>query len=325
MDLPLEAFSHFRSNIRRNGEVELGSEVGCDGGTKKKYHVITHAHADHLGGLSTGQHQVATPQTIDIISAIKGSLKHPLPLEYGVPLELERGKLFLYPANHILGAAQVMVETPDGSFAFTGDFKLKGTPVLHPDELVIEATYGSPNNVRDYVNADLILRDLVEQGLARGSVDIYASQGKLQEILSILSYLPRWVSVIMDNKSYEIAKIYEKYGVRFPKYYKITSREALAEIREKNPYVALWPLSTARNPKNMSLIVTGWAGKALKQIGKTTFMVGLSDHADFNELVYYVDESRARWVITDAHRSQLAKTLARELEKKLHVNAVARP
>ncbi len=75
----------------------------------------------------------------------------------------------------------------------------------------------------------------------------------------------------------------------------------------------------------MSLIVTGWAGKALKQIGKKTFMVGLSDHADFNELMYYVDESRARWVITDAHRSQFARTLARELEKKLHVTAVARP
>lgn len=325
LDAALDDFATPRVNVNKNGEVELGEEVSCDGATKKDYHVITHAHADHLSGLSTGSFQIATAATLDLVRAIGKNVRNPLALEYGIPRELKRGRLYLYPATHILGASQVFVETPEGSYAFTGDFKLKGTPVLHPDELVIEATYGRPEDVRDYVNVDVLLLDLVEEGISKGPVDVYASQGKLQEVLSLLSALPRWVKIITDKKSYEVAKVYEKYGIRLPKYYTSTSAEAALEVREKNPYVGLWPLSVERTNKNLSIIVTGWAGKPLVYLKKNVVMVGLSDHADFNELLYYVDESKARWVVADAHRSRSAKTLAKEIEKRLHVRAVAKP
>ena len=325
LDLDLDYFTSPHANVRKNGEVELGPEVGCDGATKKNYHVITHAHADHLGGLTTGRYQVATKPTLDLIGTIRGELKNPMSLDYGIPQEFDGGRLFLYPASHILGASQVFVETKEGSYAFTGDFKLKGTPVLHPDELVIEATYGRPEEVREYVNVDVLLLDLVEQGISKSPVDVYASQGKLQEVLSIFSSLPKWVKIIMDKKSYEVAKIYEKYGIKFPKYFTSSSKDAIDEVREKNPYVALWPLSVRRNRKNLSIIVTGWAGKPIVYLNANTIMVGLSDHADFNELLYYVDESKARWIITDGHRSRSAKVLAKELEKRRHIKATARP
>jgi len=318
-------FSEPRANVRANGEVELGEEVGCDGSTKKPIHVITHAHADHMGGLTTGGRLVATPETLDLLAAL-GKLKHknPLGLAYEKPLQLKDGTLTLFKANHILGAAQVMVETKEGSMAFTGDFKFNGTRVLHPDELVIEATYGRPEQRRNYTDVDLLLVDLVETALQKGPVEVMASNGKLQEVLALLAQLPRGIPIIVDSKGYAIARVYEKYGVRLPEYLEASTERALRAVRDK-AYVALWPLNARHTSRTTTVLVTGRSMKPFERLKDNLYLVGLSDHSDFDDLVLYVHESHPRIVITDAYRSPSAPILAKELQERLGIRALARP
>jgi putative mRNA 3-end processing factor len=53
--------------------------------------------------------------------------------------------------------------------------------------------------------------------------------------------------------------------------------------------------------------------------------LALSDHSDFNGLLQYVEESKPKLVVTDNSRVGDAEALAREIQKRLGIKAVALP
>jgi putative mRNA 3-end processing factor len=58
-------------DIKENGAILLGRNYTVDGFYRRPIHVITHAHADHLGGLDESikyvEAVIATPATIELI------------------------------------------------------------------------------------------------------------------------------------------------------------------------------------------------------------------------------------------------------------------
>ncbi len=73
------------------------------------------------------------------------------------------------------------------------------------------------------------------------------------------------------------------------------------------------------------MLVTGRDMKPFERLKDNLYLVGLSDHSDFDDLVLYVHESHPRIVITDAYRSPSAPILAKELQERLGIRALARP
>jgi putative mRNA 3-end processing factor len=74
------------------------------------------------------------------------------------------------------------------------------------------------------------------------------------------------------------------------------------------------------------ICVTGWEFSVpRRQIAPNEYIVALSDHADFNELLQYVSESKPKLVITDNYRTGEAVSLAREIEKRLGIPAKPSP
>ena len=72
-------------------------------------------------------------------------------MDYGKALKYGDEKITLIKADHILGAAQVLVEDAGGiRIVYTGDFRINDTPVVDCDVLVVEATYGSPSCRRKF-------------------------------------------------------------------------------------------------------------------------------------------------------------------------------
>ena len=72
--------------------------------------------------------------------------------------------------------------------------------------------------------------------------------------------------------------------------------------------------------------VTGWEFKEpIRKISNGEYVVALSDHADFDDLLSYVEECEPKIVITDNYRVGEAETLAREISRKLKIKAVAMP
>ena len=112
--------------------------------------IITHAHADHARGGHT--HVYATQATLDIMAIRYGEdhAQHTYALEYKQSMKLGGARFSLYPAGHILGSAQVLIEYKGTRLVHTGDCKRQADPTCPPfeavpcDVFVTEATFGLP-------------------------------------------------------------------------------------------------------------------------------------------------------------------------------------
>ncbi len=190
--------------------------------------VITHAHLDHCGFLPylykygysgpvycseptgsvmtllqsdyidvTRKEGNVPPYTTDDISE---AILHTIPLDYGDVTDVSPDvRLTLHNAGHILGSSLVHLHIGKGlhNIVYTGDFKYGPTALLQPastyfprvETLIMEATYGSPDNVspsRDETDAEFV--GIANHILNGGKVLIpVPAVGRAQEILMVIN------------------------------------------------------------------------------------------------------------------------------------------
>lgn len=190
--------------------------------------VITHAHLDHCGFLPylykygySGPVYCSEPTAsvmtllqsdyIDVTSKegnvppystddISEAILHTIPLDYGDVTDVSPDvRLTLHNAGHILGSSLIHLHIGKGlhNIVYTGDFKYGPTALLQPastyfprvETLIMEATYGSPDNVapsRDETDAQFV--DIANNILKRGKVLIpVPAVGRAQEILMVIN------------------------------------------------------------------------------------------------------------------------------------------
>ena len=72
------------------------------------------------------------------------------PLRYGQKYSIKNFDFTLYPAGHILGSAQVLIQKNNHRLVITGDYKVgkdetcKNFKLVKCDTLITEATFGLP-------------------------------------------------------------------------------------------------------------------------------------------------------------------------------------
>jgi putative mRNA 3-end processing factor len=326
--------------VSQRGAVLLGDSVACDAFDEDKpLRVVTHAHADHLVGLRRSLKScdkvLMTAATRDLIGVVNGSL--PLDdgvvklLNYGEPFEYGNERVTLLKADHILGAAQVLVENSEGSrVAYTGDFRVDGTePLMDCDTLVVEATYGSPWFKRAFkVDVKELLVSMVEEKLRQGTVYVFGYYGKLQEVMQILRRAHVCVPFVMPERVYHVSKICEVHGMQLGDFTLSTAKEGKELLDEDLPCVAFYHMNTRKKVglNSSRICVSGWEFRSpCRQIGEREHLVALSDHSDFNGLLEYVKRSKPKRVVTDNYRVNHGATLAKEISKRLGIPAVAMP
>lgn len=327
-----------RALVTKNGAILLGDNVACDAfDATRPLRVVTHAHADHLCGLRKSvkccEKVLMTKATRDLAETLNGNLKLRdkcvATLDYGKVLKYGDEKISLLKADHILGASQVLVEDAGGiRIAWSGDFRLEGTPVVESDVLVIEATYGTPSCRRNFdVDVRELLVSMVERRLRGGTVYVFGYHGKLQEIMQILRNADVEVPFVMPERVYEVTKVCEKHGMRLGCLSRSTDKEGHELLDANLPCVAFYHMNQRQHVglRNARICVSGWEfQKPYRQIGDREYLVALSDHSDFDGLIEYVKRSRAKQVITDNFRSN-GDALAKEINKRLGVSAVGMP
>ena len=95
---------------------------------------------------------LATPDTMAIMKTRYGEdcAGQFQPLEFGVPLQIDDVTITFFPAGHMLGTAQVLIEHRGQRVVVTGDYKRLPDRTAQPfelvecDLLVTEATFGLP-------------------------------------------------------------------------------------------------------------------------------------------------------------------------------------
>jgi putative mRNA 3-end processing factor len=326
--------------VSQRGAVLLGDSVACDAFEEARpLRVVTHAHADHLVGLRRSLKScdkvLMTPATRDLIGVVNGSM--PLDngtvelLDYGEAFEYGDEQITLLKADHILGAAQVLVENSMGNrVAYTGDFRVDGTePLMDCDTLVVEATYGSPWFKRAFkVNIKELLVSMVEEKLRQGTVYVFGYYGKLQEVMQILRRADVCVPFVMPERVFHVSKIYETHGMQVGDFTLSTAKEGKELLDKDLPCVAFYHMNTRQKVglRNSRICVSGWEFRSpCRQIGEREHLVALSDHSDFKGLLDYVERSKPKRVVTDNYRVNHGVTLAKEISKRLGIPAVAMP
>jgi putative mRNA 3-end processing factor len=322
--------------ILGNGAVLIGRNFVCDAHANRFIRIVTHAHIDHTLGLdesfSSCKHVIMTPTTKELIETLyrfpfsKFGDKTVL-LHYKETFEFLDEKVTFFNAGHIIGSAQVLVETEGESVVYTGDFKLPEAEVIPSDVLVMEATYGNPSCLRPFKDSvEDEFAKLVKESLKTGPVYIFGYHGKLQEAIGILRRKGVTSPIILPERVYNVAKICEKYGMKLGDYIPINSEEA-REVMKGGNFIAVYHMASRRRITNATKIyLSGWEFEsACRKIRDGEYTVALSDHSDFDELLEYVERSRPKLVITDNYRIGDAVALAKEIRRRLGIEAKPMP
>ncbi|HEV7278959.1 MAG TPA: ligase-associated DNA damage response exonuclease [Pirellulaceae bacterium] len=110
--------------------------------------VVTHAHSDHARWGC--QSYLTTEEGRGVLARRMGSDAVIETVRYGQTVTIGSATVSLHPAGHILGSAQVRVESGGDVWVVSGDYKIEPDPTCTPWEpvpcrtLVSECTFGLP-------------------------------------------------------------------------------------------------------------------------------------------------------------------------------------
>ncbi|MEM0021215.1 MAG: MBL fold metallo-hydrolase [Fervidicoccaceae archaeon] len=331
------------AEVSETGAILLGKMFEVDSFAWRAIRVVSHFHSDHALNLSKSKkfasHIVATPPTIEALILMGHSLHDEklLPVDYGRTIRFGDEALTLVKSSHVLGSAQILVETSDGRrVGYTSDFKFPGTKIMSElDALIIDATYGSESMVRPFKNeVDLLFSDLVLDLLSKGRpLVVRGYHGKLQEAMHILRKFGIEAPFIMPEKVYGLTKMAEKFGMRIGNYFSENSIEGKELLRD-GWFIYMMHSNSRRVmlPNHSEITLTGWFFLSpLKKIYENSrgekWIVALSDHADFEDTMYYVEEARPKSLIIDGYRTsvEIAESFARAVKRRLGLEAAVMP
>ncbi|MGI8604481.1 MAG: ATP-dependent DNA ligase [Verrucomicrobiales bacterium] len=303
--------------IAKRGIYLPEADLWLDPWDRQERGFVSHAHSDHFAGHGT---IVCSKATAGLIEARFGGEYITEPHMFGRAWTFNEHRLTLLPAGHTLGSAQIHVRRlSDGAtLLYSGDFKLRSartsenTRIEPADTLIMETTFGLPQfrfpSMTKLRNAlTRFCRECLEE--EEVPVLIGYALGKAQEILAQLA--EAGFSFLLHPSAYEMTRAYEAQGVVFPPFEPLTPASDLAGR------VLIVPPSAARSQalrkiRNRRLaLCSGWA---LTPGAKYRYQVDevfpLSDHADFPELLEYVEAVRPKFVFTThGYAADFARTL----------------
>ena len=342
----MDFFKH--AAITEDGAVCLGSSVVCDG-FAPGFHAaaFTHVHHDHIGdNFETCMHnyQVYTSKiTGDLLEAItedtysRRTQFHRIDYDepQGIRVNGCMDYLQLLESSHMLGACQILLTTHDRlKILYSGDISPRDKPP-ECDILVIDSTHGNPNLDKNIDSSSMERRliDTVMENIAsKKPVCIHAHRGKLQHIMHVLSEheaMPPDINFLADKTNIRVADIYKKmnYGIR--DLVDVHAYEGEEITTDDYPYVEFSALMhktpRERRGKATRITVSGSYGRTVMREGEKGIWFASDEHAEFTDVLKYVERAAPTVVITDNKRTAHGRTLAEEITNNLGITAKYMP
>ncbi|MDE0810000.1 MAG: ligase-associated DNA damage response exonuclease [Alphaproteobacteria bacterium] len=296
--------------------------------------IITHGHGDHA---RPGHRRVAaTPETLAIMEVRLGraSKEAAYPLLFGEILKIGDVSVWLAPAGHILGSAQVVLEHRGSRVVISGDYKRRRDPTcagFEPvacDVFVTEATFGLPvfRHPDDAGEIRKLLHSLVVFPDRCHVVGAY-SLGKAQRVIALLREIGYDRPIYLHESLHSLCALYTRFGIALGDLRPLESALNAASAPSLAGEIVLAPPSSntdlegGRIPDPLVVGASGWmrVKKHTRQRG-TELRLVISDHADWDELFETFRDVRAPeiWVThgrEDAimHQAELEGFKARAL------------
>lgn len=248
---------------------------------------------------------MATPETIGIIKLRYGenAAQSYQPVNYREPVKVGPVTITLYPAGHVLGSAQVLLEHEGCRIVVSGDYKRNcdGTcPGFEPvpcDIFVTEATFGlpifqHPSPVSETEKLLKSVRDFPERSHLVAAYPL----GKAQRVIKLLRQSGYDAPIYLHGSMVTMCDFYQRNGIDMGDLRKATG-VAKDELKGK---IVIAPPSTLKEPWSRRMndpvlaMASGWmtVKQRVRQRGIELPLV-ISDHADWNELKTTIRETGA--------------------------------
>ncbi|HZS19121.1 MAG TPA: ATP-dependent DNA ligase [Candidatus Udaeobacter sp.] len=283
----------------------------------KPFAFVSHAHSDHIAG---HQEIIVSERTARLMqSRLPGDrIEHILP--FGERRMVRGHDLMLLPAGHIFGSAQCFLFAGEETLLYTGDFKLRAGKSAEPaewrtaDTLIMETTFGLPRY--RFPPAEEVIEQII--AFCRETIDEHGvpvllgySLGKAQEILCSLD--GAGLTPMLHGSVYQMTRIYEQFGQSFCKYVRYKPNDIAGKVLICPPSANHSPMLEKIRRKRVAMI-TGWAvdRNAIYRY-QVDAAFALSDHADYDDLLRYVDLVRPQRVLT---LHGFAGSFARDLRER---------
>ncbi len=298
-----------------------GLQIGLDSHSETAF--VSHAHSDHAGKIGRAKTIIGSDATLDLMKC-RNYLKHGDFQHVNSSFK----DLKLLNAGHCLGSNQLHGQVGDKLFTYTGDFKLRnsltsiGAEVRECDFLLMECTYGDPQyifpdmaKVHDDLKKWIDLRQKRNGNVILGGYSL----GKAQELVALLNEMK--IAPLVNREVFDVCQVYNKHGVKLEA---VLSETPEGQELLRKPFVSVLPMhqvgwQLARNiethfqRRTDFALATGWSQKT----SSNSFCI--SDHADFKELVEYVERANPKQVVCAFGPE---KNFAKELQKR-GFNAIA--
>jgi Cft2 family RNA processing exonuclease len=270
---------------------------------------VSHAHSDHTANHA---HALFSPPTQMLMRARVAGKRKEQALEFSrrhmaadLGLRTSDFGLTLLPAGHIFGSAMSLIETADGSLLYTGDFKLRRSLTAeacapcHADTLIMETTFGLPRYVLPpQPDIERGILEFCRDALADGVMPVLLgySLGKSQEVLRLLG--DAGLPAMLAAPAAKMTRVYAELGQTFGNWRPLEPQRAAGHVVICPPGAKLDGLR-AKFPKLRTAVLTGWAmDSGCRYRYRADAAFPLSDHADFPDLIEFVQRVAPKRVFT---------------------------
>ncbi len=266
--------------------------------------LITHAHSDHA---RSGHHNVlASKETCDIMKIrlgdeAAGSFQCAI---IGQSQTINGVSVTYYPAGHVLGSCQILLEYDGKRICISGDYKRTPDPTTQSfepvrcDLFITEATFGLPVFVHPDPDAEIskLLQSLKANPVSDHFIGAY-SLGKAQRVIALLRKLGHEDEILLHGSMEAICSYYEHCGVRLGQ---LANLVEAGKRRAEGGSIVIGPPS-AMGTKWVNRMVdpifayaSGWMRirQRAKRAGVELPLI-LSDHCDWPELQQSIRDSGA--------------------------------
>jgi len=289
--------------VRYDRGVYLPHEnIWLDPWDRKPFAFVSHAHSDHI---APHDEIIVSEGTARLMQARLPGKRHEHVVAFGERKTIRGLDLMLLPAGHIFGSAQLFLETENGSLLYTGDFKLRPGRSAEPTEwrkaetLIMETTYGLPRYrlpPTEEVIGQIVAfcRDALEAGAV--PVLLGYSLGKAQEILCSLT--GAGLTPMLHGSVHQMTRIYEQFGQSFCEYERYRTDDVAGKVLICPPSANRSRMLERIRDKRVAMI-SGWAvdPNAVYRY-QVDAAFPLSDHADYTDLLRYVELVAPQRVLT---------------------------
>ncbi len=262
--------------------------------------IITHAHSDHAR--PGHQSVLASAATLALMESRMGAgaFGSTRALCWGEHLRVNDIDLWLEPAGHVLGSAQICMEYQGSRAVVSGDYKRVADTTCDPfvpvpcDVFVTEATFALPVFHHPDPLAE-INRLLASQKLFPERTHVVGcySLGKTQRLIALLRQAGWDASIWLHGALMPLCEVYEAHGVRLGdlRLATVASKDQLVGQIVLAPPSAITDRWARRLAEPVVCLASGWmrVRQRAKQGGIELPLV-ISDHADWDELLATIDE-----------------------------------